>query len=86
MAKFYSSKRFMMLCILAIAQIQTIGGMRCFVAIVDKLEYAYKDITSFDINYLVWSFNIAYLPVSPVATYWIEKYGIRKALLFGVGI
>ena len=62
------------------------AGWICFAAIVDKIKFAYPGTTALDINYLSWIFMIVFLPLNPIATYMIEKHGLRKSLLLGVYI
>ena len=62
------------------------AGWICYAAIVDKIRFAYPETTNFDINYLSWIYMIAFLPMNPIATAYIETNGLRKALLLGIAI
>ena len=62
------------------------AGWICFASIVDKIRLAYPEASVLNINYLSWIYMIAYLPINPVATIFIERYGVRKSVLLGVFI
>jgi hypothetical protein len=62
------------------------AGWICFAAIPDKILFAYSETNNFDMNYLSFIFMVVFLPINPISTSIIEKYGLRKTLLIGAGI
>ena len=82
----YPKYRFVILSIFSLIQIQNAAGWICFASIVDKILYAYPESSIMKINFLSWTFMLMYVPVNPVATWFLEKYGLRKSAILGVGI
>ena len=80
------SERFFILLLFSLCQTMNTAGWICFASIIDKIKIAYPEASLFDINYLSWIYLIAFLPVNPYATKYIESKGLRWSLLLGVFI
>jgi len=62
------------------------AGWICFASVFDKILFSYETATSAKVNYLSWIFMVMFLPMTPIATYAIEKVGLRFSMLTGLAL
>ena len=82
----YTPYRFLILFLFCFANfIQTVNFI-LFAPIVNKVLHVYPGATTDSINYMAMSFLICASIVSPIAAWFTEKFGLRRALLLGCGL
>ena len=86
MAIKYTQFRFLVLFLYGSAQIILSIHFNMQIPIVNKLLKVYPSSTVNSINYLPMSFMLLMGVFIPLCGWFIEKYGLRKAMLLGTGM
>lgn len=86
--RLYTPKRFYIMFLFSLCQIVNCTAWMNFAGLIDKMLVAYgpDGCTTSWLNFFSFVFMILYVPMNFVSTWFIEKKGIRTALLLGVGI
>jgi hypothetical protein len=73
---------------LVVALITDCIGWISFAPIVDKIIFAYESegVTASQINYLSWSYMVAYIPVHFGSVWIIDHKGLRFSIIMGVSV